>query len=609
MEVFILKKLIILMSLILIFSFTSTDVFADDNLYINKNIVESTLLENGDLKISQDITYEFKDKFNGVYWNIGLKDTDGIYDVKVYEVKDGNEIEYIQNVQAKKGDGGLFKYTETGDNVELMIFSPAKNETKTFRIKYLLKNVAISHKDTGELYYQFIGRGNEERIDFFSATIELPEIDKDKVKIFAHGPLNGTIDFAEGNRITLQVENVPPNTFIEARVFFPLEYIPASNKIGVKTLNTLVDEELSYIKNIEEKAAKAEKTKGLLNTISGILSLIGAAIIYFFFNKFRRDPTVYENMDSLVPEDISPAELRLYMTSFLDGRALIATLFDLARREFIRIDNIEAEEAPKKGLFSISTEAQENYSFTKTNKRIEGLLPHEFMLMEWIFNNIGNGTSVTTREIDQYRKKQSGAFSKNYNKWNSLVKEDLKHRNYYDENSKKYVAYLLLPAVLFLILGTISIVSGGLIGIILILFSLGMFIMSIATGTRKSDKGFIQHGLWKSFMKEMNVFEDLNVDIPTDKYLIYAIALGITMEKMNEYRESVAYSYYPMYWGAFYYGSLNKGGGSKFEDSLNSSFYGSSGTSTSTTSSIGGGGGFSGGGGGGAGGGGGGGGF
>lgn len=71
MEVFILKKLIILMSLILIFSFTSTDVFADDNLYINKNIVESTLLENGDLKISQDITYEFKDKFNGVYWNKG----------------------------------------------------------------------------------------------------------------------------------------------------------------------------------------------------------------------------------------------------------------------------------------------------------------------------------------------------------------------------------------------------------------------------------------------------------------------------------------------------------------------------------------------------------
>lgn len=133
--------------------------------------------------------------------------------------------------------------------------------------------------------------------------------------------------------------------------------------------------------------------------------------------------------------------------------------------------------------------------------------------------------------------------------------------------------------------------------------------MSIAMGTRKSDKGFIQHGLWKSFMKEMNVFQDLNVDIPTDKYLIYAIALGITMEKMNEYRESVAYSYYPMYWGAFYYASLNKGGGSKFEDSFNSSFYGSTGASSSTSSSIGGGGGFSGGGGGGAGGGGGGGGF
>lgn len=609
MEVYILKKLIIVISIILIFSIASISVFADDNLLINSNIVESKLLENGDLRISQDITYDFKDKYNGVYWNIGLKDTDGISDLKVYEIIDGREIEFSQNPEAKKGDNAQFKSTETEDNIELMIFSPAKDETKTFRIQYILKNVAIRHSDTGELYYQFLGKENEEKINYLSANIQLPLLDKDKVKIFAHGPLNGTIQFADNNQVKLEVDNVPPNTFIEARIFFPLDYISASVKIGNKTLENLMDEELSYIQNIEDQKVRKENTKSALNLVSGILSAIGAAMIYFFFHKFKRNPAIYEEMDSLVPEDISPAELKIFMTSFLDGRALIATLFDLSRREFITIDSIEVDEEPKKGIFSGSKEPKENFYFTKTNLSLEGLLPHESFLMDWIFNEIGNGNIVTTMDIDHYRKKQSSAFSKNYNKWSSLVKEDLKNRNYYDERGKKYLVFLIIPAVLFLVLGTISIVFGAFLGVILVIFSLGMFFMSIATATRKSDKGFIQHGLWKGFMKEMNVFEELDVDIPTEKYLITAIALGITMKKMNEYRQSVASGYYPMYWGSFYYGGLNKSGGSKFEDTLNKSFYGASGTSTSTSSSVGGGGGFSGGGGGGAGGGGGGGGF
>ena len=604
-----MKKIILLLCIILIFSITTTTVFADDNLNINRNIVESVLLENGDLKISQDITYEFKDKFNGVYWNIGLRDTDGITDIKVYELVNGSEVQYIQNVEPKKGDNGLFKYTETENNLELMIFSPSKNETKTFRLEYVLKNVAIRHGDTGELYYQFLGKGNEERINYFSATIELPAIDKDLVKIFAHGPLNGQIHFTENNTVKLEVEEVSNNTYIEARIFFPLEYIPTSTKTGTSDLGSLIDEELSYIKNIEEKEARAEKTKGILNNISGILSIIGAALVYFFFNKFKREPSVYDRMDSLVPEDISPAELKLFMNSFLDGRSIIATIFDLSRREFIRIDSIESVEEPKKSMFGGTKEIQEKYSFIRTNKSSIELLPHESFFMDWIFDEIGDGNIVTTIDIDHNRRKKASAFYKSNTKWTNLVKEDLKRRNYNDENSKRYVAYLLIPAVLFLLIGAISMVSGGFIGLVLIFLSLGMFVMSIATATRKSDKGFIQYELWKSFMKEMSVFENLDVDIPTDKYLIYAIALGITMKKMDEYRESVAYGYYPMYWGSFYYASLNKSGGSKFEDSLNSSFYGAIGTSTSTSSSVGGGGGFSGGGGGGAGGGGGGGGF
>ena len=176
-----MRKFIVLTCVMLILSTASTVVFADDDLRINKMIIKTALLQNGDLKISQDITYEFDDEYNGVYWNIGLKDTDGIRDVKVYELINGSEATYIEQAEPSKGDYGLFKSTGTDDHVELMIFSPAKDETKTFRIEYVLKNVAIAHTDIGELYYQLIGESNTERIDYFEAAIHLPEINKHDV--------------------------------------------------------------------------------------------------------------------------------------------------------------------------------------------------------------------------------------------------------------------------------------------------------------------------------------------------------------------------------------------------------------------------------------------
>lgn len=87
--------------------------------------------------------------------------------------------------------------------------------------------------------------------------------------------------------------------------------------------------------------------------------------------------------------------------------------------------------------------------------------------------------------------------------------------------------------------------------------------------------------------------------IPKDKTLIYALALGLSMESLEKFRKFIPASYNDVHWSYFYF-MTNKYGGSRFEDRLNSSFYGSIGQ---TSSSFGGGGGFSSGGGGGAGGG------
>ena len=163
---------------------------AEDSLTIKRWLIDSKIIENGDLEIREDITFNFNDKFNGVFREIVLAGTEGIDNLKVAEMVNGNEIIYSHANKAKNGDSHVFMTINDGDNINIKIFSPSEDEEKTFRLDYTIKNVAIKYNDTGELYYKFLGKENSTPISFFAVNISLPQTRNDKVKIFAHGPSN-----------------------------------------------------------------------------------------------------------------------------------------------------------------------------------------------------------------------------------------------------------------------------------------------------------------------------------------------------------------------------------------------------------------------------------
>jgi uncharacterized membrane protein len=547
-------------------------------------------MENGDLNVYEDLTFKFNDKFNGVFRNIVLEGTDGIETLEVFEVVNGSENPYTLEQKAEKGDSNVYSYKQENDEITMMIFSPSEDEEKTFRFKYTLKNVAVIHSDTAEFYYKYLGEGNETPIEYFTANLSLPEFDKEKIKIFAHGPLNGTINFTDSKQIRLEVRDVPTKTFIEARVLYPKDYTPLASKIGNNSLDNILKEEMEYIRDLEEKEVRSKANKSLFNNISIITLIIGIVTTYFFFRKNRRDPMIYENMNSIYPEEISPAEVTLFMNSMIDIRGLMATLFDLARREYITIDKQSSNDS--------------EFKFTRKNILDNNLLEHERYLLDWLFNTVGNSTTVSTKDIDFYRRKHMRNYYREYNQWMKLVKVQLDSRNYSDKSNVMPGLITMLLSVPIFIIGIFSLINEAIYGIGAILVSILLFVLGIALMVRKSDKGYIQYGLWKDFKKEFDNYSNLDISIPKDKTLIYAIALGISLEKLNKRRMYYGYDYYPMYWGYWYFAHNNKKGGSAFEDSMNKSFYGNTGTSTPTSTNYGGGGGFSAGGGGGAGGGG-----
>lgn len=572
--------------------------FAQDDLTVRSWIVESQLLENGDLLVSEDITYMFRSSFNGIFRYIALGGTDWITDIEIYEVKDGTQIPFSIKYDAANGDSNVYNFNEGNDYINLKLFSPSDDEEKTFRMKYTIKNVASIHRDTGEFYYKYIGPENETSVGYFSAVLALPQLDRDNVKIFGHGPLNGIIEFTDDNRIRLEAENISSGDMVEARILYPSEYTPLSTRTGGQSLDEILKEEEGYLKEIEEKAAKRERLKNIFNGVSLALVALGAALTGLFLKLNKRDKYKIDTMMDLYPDDISPAELRLFMNHYVDSRGLMATLFDLAGREYIQIEELNLTSSGKK------SSRKKEFQFILINKGNKGLLEHEAFLINWLFNVIGNGVTTDTTQIDKARKKWMRDFTKHENEWRNLVKKQLDRRQYRDLKANKTGAILLAISIPMFIFGIFSLIPGGFIGILAILTSIMLFILSIILMGRKSDEGYVQYNIWNKFKKEIESYQGMEIGIPTDKSLIYAVALGLSLNDLDDYRKTYGNDYYPMYWGYYYFAMSNRKGGSAFEDRFSHSFYGSSSSSGANSTSFGGGGGFSGGGGGGAGGGG-----
>jgi uncharacterized membrane protein len=582
--------------MIFIFAFTIITCFpqrvnAEEDLEIPQWMVNANLIENGDLNIVEDITFKFNDEFNGVFREIVLNKTSGVSDIKVQELIGTSTREYAHVEDAKKGDSDVFLTKEENDKIIIQIFSPSENQEKKFRISYVVKNVAIKYNDTGELYYKFLGDENETPIGSFIVSIKLPQSDtNNKIKVFAHGPLNGQINKENNTTYSLYIDNVPSNTFVEGRMLFPREFIPISNNVqNIDNYSNIIEEEEAFQNKLIEDKIKKAKIKSVLENLSIWISGLGFAMFIILFTSFRRKDKYQSEEYTSIPEDCTPAIASYITGTIVNTNTIFATILDLFRKGYLKINEVEGK--------------QDQYIITKLKKEDYSLLNHEKHFMNWMFNKMGNGDSVSTKEIESFSKNSASKFVSLFTEWKNKIKEDIALKGYYDKSKRKYGVFLLISCVVFFILGVFSLVYGSLFGLASLVISVIFLIYGIMLLYRLSDYGYQQYKNWISFKKYMKKYnEDLSIEdfmkYSSDISLIYALSLdvgkkvtGFNYSKSNYSNELYSHNGWLIWYILFMNNENNT-----FNKSMNSSFGG-------TTSSYSGGG-FSGGGGGGAGGGG-----
>lgn len=497
-------------------------VFADDDrsYYIDSFLVNATVTENGDMEVEERITYIFDGAFNGIFRTLDSTGSEGIENIKVSVL--GGEKEFAQDESENEN---TFRIFTDSNKLKIKAFSKSRDEHKTFVIKYIVRKPVTKYNDTSELYWKFMGEETDVNINNFRVDISLPaSLKKSDIKAFAHGPLSGNINIDENNIVVLTVNKLKHNNMVEARMLFPTEAINAEAKyVNEAALNRILAEEESWVEAANRKRAIARVFVGLSFAMA-FIQLLMIVFIYFKYDKEYKASFQGIYVREL-PYDYSPAVMAvLWNFGYVTPKEITATLMDLVRRRVLQL------------------KTEEGYTFSKLETSNAKLEKHEKFLIDWLIDDIGNGTEINLKELHSYTKKVKNAesFKQSYDAWTAMVKSEADKYQFFDKSHASGIALGAISGLIGIAFAIFTIIAHDNIpGFLLLIFTSIILIIYSALVKRRSKAGIEHFSKWRSFRKYLTDFSMLkDADIPAitlwEHYLVYAISLGVAKEVIKQ---------------------------------------------------------------------------
>ena len=242
------------------------------------------ILTNGNAKMTE-------------YWDINMYDTNTLFksfkkdskfkEITEVSVKELNEDQVPITIFENSGeykyheDKNFFHATDDGEgNFEIAWGVSADGfESRYFEISYIIKDCINVYDDCAELYWKVIGEEWQMETDYVTGTVTLPkDVDEyDDFRVWAHGPLTGTIIKEDNKTCSFAVEKMPTKTFLELRIAFPKEIVPNARNVQNKNmLDTILEEEQKNADRANMKRKFAQNREQIFAAaISVITGLFG----------------------------------------------------------------------------------------------------------------------------------------------------------------------------------------------------------------------------------------------------------------------------------------------------------------------------------------------
>ncbi len=548
------------------------------------------LRPDGSMLVQEDREFTFDGRYREVYRTFPLDGKATFSDFRVYE--DG--VAYVRDDSKQPG---TFRIVEKSGHRELQLFFDARNETRSFSIRFTAQGAVDRHEDAAVLHYQLISEEWTKPLHNIRARIVPPvALAANQPPHWVQGSLDAESDILEDGVVQVWLDRLPRKNFLEITALYP-EYVfgempvlPENISESIKE-QAMIDAEIANRQRLEklEREERRKERHEAGRPLAIFLAFAFVAAGMYLFQSYGKRPSLSQKpvAFSKLPAKDPPALVNYLMNStFLDGNALVSTMFHLAYRGFFKIE----EKTHTKKFLGIKSTTHDNVlvldrPFWEENKN--QLLEYENKLMELFFNDLyGHIDRLTLKKISKKQSKMHSLFSK----WKKTVAAEAKKKEWFDAHSKKGrnigiaagVTGFFAMLALALLFGPWMLLPAG-VAFLLIFASFFIY--------HRSEAGEMAFRQWKSLKQHLkrHHFESKMQDIDAEtvnEYLIYGLALGLSSTYFKKLTRSLESSGHTTYlpWIVLYNSSL-----SNFGKTINTVIT-STGSAMSSASGMGGGG-------------------
>lgn len=417
------------------------------DFYFSKVTIEINVDRDGSFTVDEYRTYDFQGSFSWALLRIPLRVSyfGYSYDVSIEDFRVLDERDRPLRMETSRR-GGEF---------EAKWYYQASDQRRTFHIHYRLRRGIVSYPEVSELYWQVIGGGWDKPTEYASVVVNLPQpvSSLSDILVYGHGPLSGKAEIVDLKTARFIATNLRAGQFMEVRVVWPagiVSGVPSTRH----TRESIKQEEARFVQETIERAKRAQEAAQARRAMHKriffiwLIWLFGASLVWLpfyvhYWKKVGKDyrfddiPHYYREL----PSELSPALVEVLIREGRDitPRSFTATLFDLARRGYVEMDDRLVE---KKRLFGRKQDYETTVILRKGFMDDAELLSYEHALLHLLFVTVGSqyprkGARIQLEELERYLQKEAKEFQRWYKEWMKSVRREARKRTFIEPASTR----------------------------------------------------------------------------------------------------------------------------------------------------------------------------
>lgn len=533
---------------------------SSDAEVVLKNVnITAQINADGSLTVSErwDATINSDNGIRNFYKEIDLYDgafpaiSDKITDFTVYDNDTGKEYSYMEDPDDPSSSGAnpgaAYEYYIYGIGKKQEIgcyFPKITRGTKSITFNYTITNAVALYEDTAVLYWKIYSDKFTLPIENFSLSVKLPDgaaVGENDL-VWLHCEVEGSAVQKTADSFEYTVEDVAAGNYIETRILTDkalFDSAEVAKQNGKAIRESIIAEEQKWYDEWSAKI-KSENTVyivGIVVAALGVVIAIGYAVYsQFFFGRY--DKSKYPPYVREIDAEGSAAEMGYFFYYFEGGgngkdnvgKLISATIMDLARREYIRIEPSGMDDKAEYRICpEIVPEAKLN-DLKEHEKAVYGLLQR-------VAENYGG--SFTTDEMRKFAASFQGVVRKYLKVFDKSAGAEARSKKYSSPLTARSIlqtlGYLLIMAGVGMYFANTQLLFSA-IGALITGVSFVYFTPTVGKLTKEGER---KHAESKALERYMLEFSNLKeYEIPHlalwEEYMVYATMMGVSEKVVEE---------------------------------------------------------------------------